>query len=184
VPAPRYQVGRGLSTAQARDLLAAAHCDRLYALYVLALVLGLRRAELLGLRWDDIDLDGRRLVVTKTLQRVDGELRLMPTKTEGSERTIPLPSLAVGALTEHRDRQRAERMVAGTRWRESGHVFTSTIGTPLEPDNLRRSWDPIRRGLGLSIRFHDLRHTCVSLLSISVRRRMWFGRSQAMRISA
>jgi integrase len=164
VPAPRYRVNRGLTTAQARDLLSAAHGDRLYALYALAVVLGLRRAELLGLRWDDVDLDGRRLVVTNTLQRVAGELRLMPTKTEGSVRTIPLPSLAVEALTEHRDRQRAERMAAGARWRESGHVFTSTVGTPLEPDNLRRSWDPIRRGLGLSIRFHDLRHTCVSLL--------------------
>src|SRR5262245_31730101 len=103
-------------------------------------------------------------MVKKTLQRVDSALRLMPTKTEGSERTIPLSSIAVGALTDHRDRQSAERASASARWRECGHVFTSTIGTPLEPDNLRRSWDPIRRNLGLAVRFHDLRHTCVSLL--------------------
>ncbi|MFD8223937.1 hypothetical protein ACFV16_07165 [Streptomyces massasporeus] len=69
----------------------------------------------------------------------------------------------VKALTEHRERQAQERAAAGMRWKEHGLVFTSRIGTPREPDNLRRSWDPLRKRLGLEIRFHDLRHSAVSL---------------------
>ncbi|MFE2096632.1 tyrosine-type recombinase/integrase [Streptomyces sp. PTD9-10] len=70
----------------------------------------------------------------------------------------------VKALTDHRERQAQERAAAGTGWKERGLVFTSRIGTPVEPDNLRRSWDPLRKRLGLEIRFHDLRHSAVSLL--------------------
>jgi integrase len=126
---------------------------------VLALCLGLRRGELLGLRWADIDLDNGTLEVVQTLQRVDGALRYVPPKTGDSERTIPLPPLCVEALREHRQRQFAERANAWPNWQENGLVFPTRIGTPMEPDNLRRSWSRIRLAAGLgNVRFHDTRH--------------------------
>lgn len=164
VPTPSYDTGKGLSVAQARLLLRESAADRLHALYVLALVLGMRRGELLGLRWDAVNLDRETLTVERSLQRAGGELRLVEPKTKTSFRTIPLPPIVVKALTEHRERQAQERAAAGTEWKERGLVFTSRIGTPLEPDNLRRSWYPLRKRLGLEIRFHDLRHSAVSLL--------------------
>ncbi|MCZ7415300.1 tyrosine-type recombinase/integrase [Streptomyces sp. WMMC897] len=164
VPTPTYDTGKGLSVAQARLLLKEAAEDRLYALYVLALVMGMRRGELLGLRWAAVDLERGSLIVERSLQRVDGTLTLVQPKTLSSVRTIPLPTLVVRALTEHRERQAQERAAAGDTWTETGLVFTSRVGTPIEPDNLRRSWHPIRRRLGLELRFHDLRHSCVTLL--------------------
>jgi integrase len=137
-----------------------------HALYVLTLYLGMRRAELLGLRWSDVDLTNGTLEIVQTLQRVDGELRFVPAKTLSSERTVPLIGLCVEALRAHKAKQAWEASQAGEgRWTDSGLVFTSTVGTPIEPDNLRRSWHPLRASLGLGpVRFHDLRHTCVSLL--------------------
>lgn len=126
--------------------------------------MGMRRGELLGLRWDAVDLDRGTLIVERSLQRVEGELKLVRPKTQTSVRTLPLPPLVIKALTEHRERQAQERVAAGDRWKENGLVFTSRVGTPIEPDNIRRSWDPLRRRLGLEVRFHDLRHTCVTLL--------------------
>lgn len=164
VATPSYRVNRGLTVEQARKLLALAREDRLYALFVLTVVLGLRRAEVLGLRWADVDLDAGRLEVVQTLQRVDGQLRLVPPKTATSARTVPLLGMCIDALRAHRARQDQERRAAGEAWRESGLVFTSRVGTPIEPDNLRRSWHPLREALGVQARFHDLRHTCVSLL--------------------
>ena len=165
VSPPRYSVNRGLDVAQSRRLLKVSADDRFHALYVLALCLGLRRGELLGLRWCDVDLNEGRLEVIHTLQRVGGKLRLVPPKTEDSARTVPLPSVCVQALRDHRKRQFAERSNAAPEWEEHGLVFPSRRGTPLEPDNLRRSWEPLRRAAGLDgMRFHDLRHTCVTLL--------------------
>ena len=165
VTTPKYTVNRGLSVAQARQVLWAAKSERLYALYVLALCLGLRRGELLGLRWEDIDLDTGTLEVVQTLQRVGGALRFVRPKTEDSARTIPLPPLCIDALREHRRQQFTERADAGPDWQENGLVFPTRIGTPMEPDNLRRSWGRIRTTAGVTgTRFHDMRHTCVSLL--------------------
>jgi integrase len=164
VPTPTYDAGKGLSVAQARLLLKYAAEDRLHALYVLAVAMGLRRGELLGLCWEAIDLERGTLIVERSLQRVGGELRLVRPKTRSSVRTVPLPPLVAKALVEHRERQAQERAAAGAEWKEHGLVFTSRVGTPLEPDNLRRSWYPLRKRLGLDARFHDLRHSCVTLL--------------------
>ena len=165
VPVPTYKVNRGLTSAQSRALLQAAAPQRLRALYVLALYLGLRRGELLGLCWENVDLDNEKLEVVQSLQRVGGELRLVAPKTEDSARTVPLPLPCVEALREHRKRQFAERSDAWPDWEDHGLVFPSRRGTPMEPDNLRRSWYAIRKAAGLGeTRFHDLRHTCVTLL--------------------
>ena len=166
VKTPSYEVGRGLSVDQARSLLEGSRQDRLHALYVLAIYLGLRRGELLGLRWRDIDPGEGTLQVRHTLQRVDGDLQFLPPKTRTSRRTIPLPRPCVDALRAHRVAQDKERLVAGTRWIDEDMVFASRVGTPSEPDNLSRSWYVVRKVLGEPApRFHDLRHTCVSLLS-------------------
>ncbi|MFZ5848610.1 MAG: tyrosine-type recombinase/integrase [Actinomycetota bacterium] len=165
VKTPRYEVGRGLSVEQARTLLRHTKSDRLHALYVLAIYLGLRRGEVLALRWSDVDLDQEFLQVTHTLQRVDGELRFQPPKTRTSRRTVPLPRPCVEAMKAHKVAQDRERLAAGPKWCDEDMVFSTTIGTPIEPDNLSRSWYRVRTVLGEPApRFHDMRHTCVSLL--------------------
>ncbi|MEU8727696.1 MULTISPECIES: tyrosine-type recombinase/integrase [Actinomycetes] len=165
VPVPKYKVNRGLTAPQARAVLKAARDHRLYALYVLALCLGLRRGELLGLRWTDVDLEVDKLEVVQSLQRVAGRLQFVRPKTSGSERTVPLPPICVEALKEHRKKQFVERSDRWEEWKEHGLVFPSRCGTPMEPDNIRRSWGAIRKSTGLGdMRFHDLRHTCVTLL--------------------
>lgn len=165
VRTPQYDVGRGLSVTDARKLIESTKKDRFHALYVLAVYLGLRRGELLGLRWTDVDLDAGVLTVRHTLQRVNGELIFKQPKTRASVRTVPLPAPVVEALRNHRAKQGKERLRAGPRWVDEDLVFPSRVGTPVEPDNLSRSWYKVRRVLGEPApRFHDMRHTCVSLL--------------------
>ena len=165
VPAPVYEVGQGLKPDDARKLLKAAESERLSALFVLAVYLGLRRGELLGLQWEHVDLEKETLQVVQTLQRVDGQLQLKAPKTRRSRRTIPLPPPVVEAPKAHKVAQGKERLEAGSDWQDTGMVFASAAGTPMEPDNLRRSWYRVRQGLPEPRpRFHDLRHTCVTLL--------------------
>lgn len=144
--------------------LDALRGHRLEALYVCALTIGLRRGELLGLRWSDVDLDGGTLTVRQTVLRVDGQLRFNRPKTDRSLRTVPTLEL----LRRHRDRQAVEREAAGERWQEFGLVFPSKVGTPIEPDNLDRTWYKIRAAAGLEwLRLHDLRHACATFLLAS-----------------
>ncbi len=145
-------------------MLEAAVGSRLYALFVLALYLGLRRGELLGLQWSDIDWAGRTIAVRRSLQRTAGELRLVTPKSDASGRTLPLLGLVADALEGHRKHQDDERRTAGDRWKESGHVFTTPIGTVIDPGNLRYAWRPIAERAGVTDVFHGLRHTCVTLL--------------------
>ncbi|GAA1572551.1 site-specific integrase [Kribbella karoonensis] len=160
-----YEVNRGLNADQARNLRVVTENNPLKALYTLALYLGLRRGELLGLRWEDINLDDKFLEIRQTLQRVDGELRAVTPKTRRSRRTVPLIDLCVDDLREHGERQARDRKSVGERWVDTGYVFTTEIGTPIEPDNLRRNWYPVRTAAGLDgVRLHDLRHSCVTLL--------------------
>lgn len=154
-----------LSIEEARQLLKAVRTDRLCALYAVALSVGLRRGEALGLRWVDVDLDTGVLRVRQTLQRQNGRLEYVPPKTPRSRRTIPLLPGMVAALREHRTRQDAERVTAGERWHESGLVFTTETGTPVEPNDFSRAFVRTCERAGLRrIRLHDLRHTCASML--------------------
>lgn len=165
VPSPRYKVGKGLSVDQVRKLLAAAEGHRLHALYVVAATMGLRRGELVGLRWSDVDLDEGTLRVQHTVQRVAGQLHVLDAKTEDSEAVLPLPEITWLTLLEHQERQAAERAALGEVWEDHGLVFPSERGTPLEPTNLSRSFARLREAAGLpGVRLHDLRHTVVSLL--------------------
>lgn len=155
-----------LDSEQARRLLAAAAGHRLEALFSVALAVGLRIGEALALEWADVDLKARTLTVSKQLQRIGGKLVVTHPKSHSGRRTIPLPSCAVEALKDHRLRQELQdRPLAGERWQESSFVFTTTIGTPLEPRNATKQFQELLKRAGLRpMRFHDLRHTCATLL--------------------
>lgn len=154
-----------LTLEQARALLTAARGDRLETLYSVALALGLRRGEALGLRWSDIDLEAGTLTVSEQLQRIDGHLVFCPPKTEESRRTLPLPQALIAALRLHKERQAEERRGVGSAWVEHRLLFPSPIGTPLDPASLLRQYKALLKRAKLpSIRFHDLRHACASLL--------------------
>src|SRR5207249_2109632 len=116
-----------------RLLAAADECgDRLSALWSTALYSGCRQGELLGLRWDDLDLDAGVLAVRRTLARATGGVPIFDEpKTSTSRRSLSLAPVAVAALRAHRARQNAERLALGEDWSDFGLVFTSTIGTPL-----------------------------------------------------
>ena len=150
----------------ARAFLEGVRGDRLEALYSVAIALGVSQGEALGLPWSDVDLDAGILTVRHTLQRLDGKLRLVEeTKRHRRRRSIRLPQVSVAALWAHQVRQEQEHILAGDRWQETGFVFTTTIGTPLDGPTVTHRFQRILKAAGLRLlRFHDLRHTCATLL--------------------
>ncbi|MYT89976.1 tyrosine-type recombinase/integrase [Streptomyces sp. SID8359] len=163
---PRPRRFEPLTTDEARRLLTATQGHRLHALFELALHTGLRKGELLGLRWEDLDLDAGTAAIRRTLQRTSaGGLITLPTKTRASERRIALPTRCAQSLKLHRERQQREREAAGAMWQHSGHVFTTPQGRAIDPTNLTRAFSTLLRKSGLRrIRFHDLRHSTATLL--------------------
>lgn len=130
-----------LTPENALALLRAVRTDRLEALYSVAMALGLRRGEALGLRWSDVDLERRTINVRVQLQQVKGAgLQLVDVKTSHSRHILDLPDPTVNALQAHSERQTFERRAAKDLWQESGLVFTTAIGTPIEAGNLTRSF--------------------------------------------
>ena len=166
-PRPTRKEINPLSPEEARKLLEVARGDRLEALYVLAITCGLRQGELLGLKWGDLDLPNKNLRVARQLQRMrDGSgLSLVPTKADRG-RNIHLSALAVEALDRHHQKQQTERERAAHLYRNLNLVFASGIGTLLDPSNVvNRSFKPLRQQAGVRpIRFHDMRHTCATLM--------------------
>ena len=107
------------------------------------------------------------LTINGALKRIEGKLVKGKTKRECSNRTIPLPAVTIAALRRHEARHNQERLWAGPRWRETGYVFTTRIGTPIECRNLLRDWYRLMEGFTLPrIRFHDLRHSAATLLFV------------------
>jgi len=150
---------------------ARAADDPLYAVYVLVLVLGLRKGEVLGLTWELVDLEAGELYVGEQLQRVGRQLlRRELLKTEASESPLPLPDICVAALRLRKAQQDDDRQAQNDRrpgrWTETGLVFTTRYGTPIEPRNFTRSFDhrigqaDVRR-----ITVHGTRKTCGTLLA-------------------
>jgi integrase len=150
---------------EARELLRVAEGHPLEALITTALTTGMRRGELLGLAWDDVDLDGATLTVRRAPQRIDGELRLVEPKSARSRRTIALPPVTVAALRQLRVEQDRMREAGDDDWVDSGFVFTSTVGTPLDGDNVSHRFRKLLEEAGFPPwRFHDLRHACATFL--------------------
>lgn len=158
-----------LDTAQVRSLLSDLRGHRLYALYLLAVTLGMRQAELMGLRWSSLNLADGHLVVKEQLQRVevDGHLvlhRERP-KTEAGKREIPLCPEQISVLAAHQLAQQREREHLGDAWRGEDLVFVNEDGAPLERGALLRQFKRALKRAGLPVvSFHSLRHTAGSIM--------------------
>ncbi len=152
---------------EARQFLTAVRGHRLEALFSVALALGLRQGEALGLRWDDIDYVAGTLRVRNQLQRIDGKLTLVPPKTKRSRRTLVMPSMIVDSLREHEKRQVAEKLLAGSKWQESGLVFANRVGAPTQARRVIEQFHEALAAAGIRrVRYHDLRHSCATLLLV------------------
>jgi integrase len=167
-PRPAPEEIHPLSENEARALLDAArsHENRFEALYVMAITTGLRRGELLGLRWEDVDLERGVLRVGRALVREGGRHTLGETKTKRGRRQIKLTPRTVNALKAHRKKQLVEKMELAGLYQDDAMIFATGVGTPVNPENLvNRSFKPLLKRARLpEIRFHDLRHTCATLL--------------------
>ncbi len=155
-PKPIKQEMVSLTSEQMRSFLDTVRGDGLEALYVLACTTGMRQGELIGLQWKDVDLEEGTLRVNRSV--FNGVVN--PPKTSAGRRTIRLTKLAIAALKAHRINVARTGRIA--EW-----VFSTSKGTPLSCHNLHnRSWKPLLKDAGLphSTRFHDLRHSCISLL--------------------
>jgi integrase len=148
-----------------RHFFASVVNDRHEAAYVIAGTLGLRRGEVLGLRWSDVDERAGTITVRQQVQRVGGKDQLLQLKTKRSARTLPLTTNVREALERRKQQQAQERLLAGDRWQVSGLIFTSTIGTMMNPGNFYARYRQALERAGLAGHtFHDLRHTATTLL--------------------
>ncbi|MFB4301101.1 tyrosine-type recombinase/integrase [Actinomadura sp. NTSP31] len=167
-PAPAHK-SKPWTADEARAFLRAARNEPLYPAFVLLMVYGLRSGEVLGLAWDDLDLDERVMQVSWQLQRIDGKLTRTRVKTDAGDRPLPVLPIIYEAFIELADRQMYAKRRAGANWdadwEEIGLVFTTRHGGPIEPRNLSRAFDRICVNAGLRrIRLHDLRHVTATLL--------------------
>jgi integrase len=163
---PRRRVSP-LSVEQVRTFLLAIAGNRLEALYLVALGVGLRQGEILGLRWSDLDLEGGTLTVRHALARIEGRLVLVEPKSATSRRVVPLPGFVREALLAHRMLQAQESLPLRPAPPDpfADLVFVTTHGTPLDGITITRRFQRILADAGLPHqRFHDLRHACASLL--------------------
>ncbi len=154
---------RYLTPLETRALLDAAKGTRYHAPLALIAGLGLRKGEALGLRWEDVDLEAATLRVRGTLARIDGQLVLTEPKTPKSRRTLALSPGIVALLKEQKRRQLEDRLKAGSLWHDSGHVFTTETGRPMEPRNLFRAFQQAAKKAGIEgACVHTLRHSAAT----------------------
>jgi len=154
-----------LSVEEAKTFLEAIKGDPLETVFHVALSLGLREGEILGLRWQDVDFDSQVLRVSATLQRIEKKFELVEPKTERSKRTLPIPVNLLSSMRVRRTKQLEDKMLAGAEWQETGLVFTTRVGTPLSARNVIRSFHRLLKKAEIRrLRFHDLRHSCATFL--------------------
>lgn len=154
-----------LTREEAHLLLDMASGDRLYALYALALASGMRQSELLGLQWPEVDLDAALVRVRWQLKREEGKWVWKQPKTRRSRRQIALSASTVAALRAHQAAQAQERERLGAAWEDHGLVFCTQLGRPLGARNIYRAFQGhVEKASLPRVRFHDLRHTCATLL--------------------
>jgi integrase len=165
-PRPINREMIALDETGASRLLSLAKGTRLNVPIVLALTCGLRRGEILGLRWQDVDLDKSRLVVRKVLARYGATLVMKEPKTRSSIRSIALPQLAKAELRAHRVAQIAARLAAGLPTSPDDLVCPTHDGSPWHPASFSDAWNGLvrRHSQVPRLRFHDLRHTHATLL--------------------
>lgn len=157
---------RVLTADEARAFLAAIDGDPLAPLAALALATGLRRGELLALRWSDVDEVAGTLTVNRAMARAaSGGYRIAEPKSRRSRRTIALPVLALDALARQRAAQDRDREAAGSAWQDrDGLIFTDVVGRSWHPETITSSWSALVRRSGIGrLRLHDLRHTTATM---------------------
>lgn len=154
------------SADELRRFLDAIASDRLHPLFHLAAFTGMRRSELLGLRWADVDLDTATVSVRRVRIRVDGEMiEEARTKTSAGRRVVDLDDRTVAVLRRWQTDQKRERLAWGPAYRGSDAEFTAEDGAPLHADRVAKRFARLQSSVDVpKIRFHDLRHTHASLL--------------------
>ena len=159
---------RHLTAPEAQRLLNAASPTRYGALFALIAHLGLRKGEALALRWEDVDIEARQIHIRRTLSRVSGSLVVGEPKTARSRRKLPLSEALLSLLETQRARQVQDAEDAANFWTDSGYIFTSETGQPLDPRNTLRAFDTAARKAGIEgATVHSLRHTAATLLITS-----------------
>ena len=155
-----------LDESQASHFLISIIGNRWEALFRLEVVTGMRQMELLGLKWIDLDWLLQSIRVERQLVRPDGTgVNFLAPKTRSGKRINDLDDITIKILRNHYERQQADRLKAGERWKEYGLIFTTSIGTPIPVGELLRTFYRLLADAGLPrIRFHDLRHTAASLM--------------------
>lgn len=152
------------TAAEVATFLETTRSDSLFPLFHLVVVTGMRRGEVLGLRWQDVDLDRGLLTIRQQVVQLAGGLHVGPPKTKSGYRTVPVDAVTVEVLRAQRAAQERDREHWGGAWQESGHVFTRANGTIMSPNLVTRRFRELSATAGLPIiRFHDLRHTSASI---------------------
>ena len=167
VKAPRIESNEmhTWSAHDARRFLDRTADDRLHALWVLAITTGMRRGELAGLRWIDIDLDAGLIALRNTRVAVQHAVHEYEPKSRTSRRSIAIDALVVAVVRSHRRRQLEERLAWGAAYHDTGYVFTNEDGQALHPNRITLLFRRLREDLALPpVRLHDLRHTSASLM--------------------
>jgi integrase len=165
-PITRHVEMRTLDETGINNMLAEAEKTPYFALFSLALHTGMRRSELLALRWQDIDLIMAEIYVSRSMHRLlTHEIVFRGTKTAKGSRTVALAPSTIIVLRQHLDKETAECVWLGVPFTNDRLVFCYWDGKPLIPSNVSQAWRRLARRMGYSkIRFHDLRHTCATLL--------------------
>ncbi|WP_157225341.1 MULTISPECIES: site-specific integrase [Gordonia] len=158
------QTAKTLTHAQMLTVLD--HKCRDQHLWTLALH-GLRRGEIAGLRWENVDLDGKTISIVETRVAVGKDVQVSTPKSKQSRRTLPLPDDVVAVLKRARRNQRAERLAAGAKYESGAYVACDELGAAYHPDKLSRDWRAMLADLDIGrVRLHDARHTCGTLMHL------------------
>jgi integrase len=162
---PGYEA-KPLTAEQADKLLETVKDHDHGALFTVALSLGLRRGEVNGLRWENIDFGSGFLNVRTQLKRIARKgVLLSELKTKKSRRSLRMPRFVIDALLRRQLTQEGERIKAGTKWKETGFVFTGPRGDVIAPEKISEVHKEMLERANLPhVRFHDLRHSCATLL--------------------
>lgn len=154
-----------LSSAEIKKLLTACEGSLYYIPTMLAVMMGMRRGEICALRWSDVDLDGRKIHISRSLEQTKAGLVFKSPKTAKSRRTISMPRVLVQALRQHKGRQAQIRLLAGDLYQSQDLVCARDDGSPIPPNTMSGNFYRLFRRAGIKkVRFHDLRHSHITLL--------------------